>query len=102
MKYLKSINESFKDNTKGFSLKQLMEHKSSYKDNVRDSLYDIVCDEERISEKDFKKLDTLSERLEIFYDEHEQQILYLISDFEKNKYRSEYCAEKLYAELWNI
>ena len=43
MKYLKSINESFKDNTKGFSLKQLMEHKSSYKDNVRDSLYDIVC-----------------------------------------------------------
>ena len=92
------INESFKDDKSGLSLPQLMNFESTYKGRVRNSLYEIVCQEERISEKDFRKLDYLMDYLEKYYEQNQENIDEIINYYEEHQLRTQYCAERLYSE----
>jgi len=98
-KYSEMINESFKDNKKGMGLHQLLNHKSSYKDLVYRKLYDVICDEDGISEKAFSALDELTETLEKFYEENKSELDSIIQKFEDENKRSNYCAEEIYSKF---
>jgi hypothetical protein len=100
MRHIKSINEKFKDDLSGLNLNQMLEYNHTYKNSVYNSLLNIIMCEKRISEKDFKKIDNLQEELEKFYIDNEQELNNIINLFEKNKLRDNYCAEKIYAELY--
>jgi len=100
MRHIKTINEKFKDDLSGLNLNQMLEYNHTYKNSVYDSLLDIIMNEKRISEKDFKKIDNLQEELDKFYINNEQELNNIINLFEKNKLRNNYCAEKIYAELY--
>lgn len=93
------LNESFKDDLKGFSIDKILKHTDTYKSKVRNCLYQIVMDEQSISEKNFTKLDKLSINLEKFYEENQQELDKIIKYFEDTEKRAEYCAEKIYDEF---
>jgi len=80
------------------NLQQMMNFSPTYKGRVRDALSNIICDEEGISEKDFTKLDYLIEYLEKYYDANKEHIDEIISAYEKQGLRVQYCAERLYSE----
>jgi hypothetical protein len=98
IKKFAQLNESFKDDKTGMNLDQMMNFQSTYKGRVRDSLFNIICDEEGISEKDFTKLDYLIEYLEKYYEENKENVDEIISAYEKQGLRVQYCAERLYSE----
>jgi hypothetical protein len=65
----------------------------SYKDKVRNSLYNIIENEHKISEKDFKRIDNMMKIIKDLFEKNEF-IKTTVEEF-KNK-RSEYAAEYIY------
>jgi hypothetical protein len=95
-----SINESFRDDKKGMSLDDMMNHESSYKDRVACCLTDILTNERGISEKAFSAYDEVMKEVETFYESNKEELDDLLNLFETNDWRKEYCAEKIYADYF--
>lgn len=89
---IKRVNE-FKLNEE-ISYEQLGMTAPTYSDNVRSHIHYILSNERGISEKDFRRSDELtSEIKEIVKND---DIIDIISEFEQNGKRKEYCAETIY------
>lgn len=87
-KYNQFINESIND---------IFNIKYTYTDRVKDDLIGILMDIERISEKDFKKIDNIVELVKNYLSENE--VKSIISECEQNNKRSRLCAELIYNDI---
>lgn len=99
----KLIKESntFRDNKKGMSLYDMMEHTNSFRDSVACDLIHIITNVRGISEKAFTAWDDVSNEVEDFYNNKKEEIDFLVDIFETNGWRSNYLAEKIYNEHFN-
>lgn len=87
-KYNQFINESIGD---------IFNRKYTYSDRVKDDLIGILMEVQRISEKDFKKIDNIVELVKNYISEND--IKNIILDCEQNNKRSRLCAELIYNDI---
>ncbi len=95
------LNESFRDDKKGMSLNDMMNHSPSYKDGVASSLITIITNERGISEKSFSLYDDVIKEVDSFYESNKDVLDDIIENFEINDWRKDYCAEKIYADYFS-
>jgi predicted metalloendopeptidase len=67
---------------------------ATYKEKVFSSLLHLMMDEQSISEKDFKRIDVLMEKLREFFKDN--RVNNVINEFEEEERRNSYCAEFIY------
>jgi len=79
----------------GFIFKRTSQKINSYSYKVRGFLIDVYCDENGISEKDFKKLDKIMSYIDKIIESNEF-VKTTIDEFENKKRRERYCAEYIY------
>lgn len=87
-KYNQFINESIND---------IFNKKYTYTDRVKDDLIGILMEVQRISEKDFKKIDNIVELVKNYLSEND--IKNIILDCEQNNKRPRLCAELIYNDI---
>lgn len=88
------LNERYKT-PKNLNFEYLLKLEYTYVDNVFDNIFNIICEENNISEKNFKKIDNVRNYLESYFDNN-QEILLEIDKLKNKDYRYNYIAEILY------
>jgi len=68
---------------------------TQYGYKVKRDLLDIICNEKRISEKDFKRIDVVQEMIDLVF-EYNPEIDEIIKRYDQQNKRISYCAEHIY------
>lgn len=92
------LNERYKPATEFVTINGFKIGKTNYVDEAFDSLVQILCDVNMVSEKDFTGYDNTRNYVEMFFDNN-QEVLIDIDNF-KDK-RRQYCGEFLYDKYFN-
>lgn len=81
------------------SIDSIFNYKPSYLKNVISNIIEIVREENRVSEKDFKRYDDIIESTKLSV-HNNQDILKNIEEHEKLGYRKKYSAEIIYDKFF--
>ncbi len=66
----------------------------TYKEKVYSSLLHLMMDDQGISEKDFKSVDNLMDKVKEFF--KDEKVINVINQFEEEERRDTFCAEFIY------
>lgn len=74
-------------------------HEDAAMDSIKNLLIDICMEEQGVSEKSFRQVDEISDKVKLFLSSKQDQILSSVNEFCKNGRRLKLLAEELYEEI---
>jgi hypothetical protein len=100
---LYNFNDFLNENTTieiDIEFQNLFNKKYTYAERVLDRLVDISCDDNKISEKDFTRVDETIAYVNNLIKEKHEEIDTIIEEFEEKNSRINYCGETIYDKFF--
>jgi len=90
---VQKLNEYYKEE-ESFTINEGIFKSPTYKEKVYSCLLHLMMDDQGISEKDFKSVDNLMDKVKEFF--KDEKVTNVINEFEEEGRRDNFCAEFIY------